>query len=793
MKQAEHTFGFPPAWGGKYPLPPRACRWATTVLLFFGLVLTTRARVDEPSAPALIQDTVPATALNTVGDQVTLTAVFSDAPPAVFQWQKISDGATNDIPGATNTILTLTNLQLADTASYVLKAVNATNQEAISYTSARPLVVNPLPAAVNNLLTIIATQTGLGNHSFTPTWTVATNDNLIAGQAPARSNGNFSEEAPGRNVNSLTADGTLEIASINQASFTTANTNYVTCGNGNAAGSTVTYSLTNSPAGYDLTNITVYGGWVNSGRDQQAYTVYYSTVTSPDLFIPLGSVNFNPADPANAPSATRITLRAATGVLARNVASVKFDFTNPAAENGFCGYAKIVLSGSNSATSPPADSRNKSHFLVATNKSPAFNLLDLLGWWIWDAKASDGQTCQFWRAFDLPADGKVINARLIMTADNQFTLYLDGHKLGSGAEWRELFDYNLLPLQLAPGRHVIAIRAFNFARQAGVILGLRIDLADGRCIEIRSDQSWKMVPNQAGGWEKMTKPPATWPAATIVGPIGTPPWWNEPDFVNMLLAPSPAKVFFWQTTWFQITSLTLCGVLALAIFGLAAQLALHRKERWLLQRERARIAMDVHDDIGSRITQLVLTGEDVQEALPEDSPVRTQLSEIWDDARRVLSSIDEILWALNPRLDTLRDFADYICDYTHKFLEPAGIECVFEVDPQMQLTTADLPLRRSLLMAIKETLNNTVKHSGATELRLKIERHRHNLVVVVQDNGHGFDPAQIPPGRNGLNNLSRRMRELGGSCHLSSQSGKGCRIEFRIPLKRAQKFSWFGK
>jgi len=111
----------------------------------------------------------------------------------------------------------------------------------------------------------------------------------------------------------------------------------------------------------------------------------------------------------------------------------------------------------------------------------------------------------------------------------------------------------------------------------------------------------------------------------------------------------------------------------------------------------------------------------------------------------------------------------------------------------MQLTTADLPLRRSLLMAIKETLNNTVKHSGATELRLKIERQRQHLMVVVQDNGRGFDPAAIKPGRNGLGNLSRRMRELGGSCQITSQPGKGCRIEFSITLKRPRRFSWLRK
>jgi len=730
-----------------------------------------------------------------VGDQVTFITVFSDSPAAIFQWQKITDGATNDIAGATNATLTLDNLQLSDTAAYRLKAVNATNRQAVTYTSARPLAIDRWPAATNNIVTLAAAQTGPEQaRSFAPTWGVTTNCNLVAGQMPSDTSGNFSLEAGGRQVRSLTSGDSLELSHVLGTTVAlTASENYVTGGNGNGAGSSVTYTLGGSTFGYNLTNVTVYGGWCDGGRDQQAYTVYYSAVTSPELFVPLARVNFRPTDPANAPSATRVTLLPVTAVLAKNVAAVKFDFMSPVSKNGFSGYAKIVLTGFPALTPPAADTRDDTKFLARMNSRHPLNRLDLLGAWIWDAETFDRQTCQLWRTFDIPANGEITRARIVITADNEFTLYIDGHEVGRAAEWQELFDYNLLPLQLAPGRHTVAIKAFNFARLAGVLLGLRIDLSDGRFIEMKSDKNWKIVPNETKGWERMRTPNATWPAASVVAPIGTAPWWSEPAFVNVLHVPPPPEVFFWQTTWFQITFLTLSGLLLLTIFVLAAQLALNQKERWLLQRERARIAMDVHDEIGSRITQLVLTGEDVQEALSEDSQVRMQLGEIWDDARKVLSSIDEILWALNPRLDTLRDFADYISDYTHNFLEPSGIESVFEVDANMKLAAADMPLRRSLLMAIKETLNNVVKHSGATRLRLKIERQRHHLVVMVQDNGCGFDPASVPAGRHGLGNLARRMHELGGSCRISSSPGRGCRIEFRIPLKRSRMFSWFRK
>ena len=80
-------------------------------------------------------------------------------------------------------------------------------------------------------------------------------------------------------------------------------------------------------------------------RDQQAYTIYYSKVSAPATFILLGSANYTPSDPAGVPSTTRATLTPASGALATNVAAVKFDFTTPASENGYCGYAQIALYG----------------------------------------------------------------------------------------------------------------------------------------------------------------------------------------------------------------------------------------------------------------------------------------------------------------------------------------------------------------------------------------------------------------------------------------------------------------
>ena len=282
---------------------------------------------------------IPVSAANVVGSQVNFTTAFGGNN--TYQWQVIRGGATNSIAGATNATLTLANLQLTNTAFYQLQVSNASG---IIMSGPGSLTVSSVPAAVNNVIASCAGQTGLSyGFPLTPTWTIAPGS-AIAGQSPSSTKGNFDLETfgGGRNVNALTAGDTL---TISQPGGVTG-TNYMTCGNGSSAGSSVIYMLTNSSAGgYNLTNITVYGGWKDAGRDQQAYTVYYSKLSAPSTFILLGSVNYNPANAANVPSATRAILTAASGALATNVAAVKFDFTNPASENGYCGYAEIGLFG----------------------------------------------------------------------------------------------------------------------------------------------------------------------------------------------------------------------------------------------------------------------------------------------------------------------------------------------------------------------------------------------------------------------------------------------------------------
>jgi len=417
---------------------------------------------------------------------------------------------------------------------------------------------------------------------------------------------------------------------------------------------------------------------------------------------------------------------------------------------------------------------------------PYFNATNGIGSWIWASNVFDSQTCQFWKTFEIPHSSSVTNARLVMTADDEFTVYLDGRELGHGVDWRELFSFDVTPI-LTTGEHVLAIRAYNSFSYGGVVFKLEVRLTDGRVVIVKSDKTWRIVPNSVTHWETRTTAANNWDPATIKAAMGGDPWSLCPVTVVGMPTLQPIRLAFWQTVWFQITVLSLFGLLILFSLRLMAQLALHRNERLLLQQERTRIAREIHDDIGSKMTQLVLHGEVAQRDLSDSLATQLQLAEICEESRSVLAAMDEILWAVNPQRDTLRDFASYVCKYAEEFLKVTRIQCLFEVSPEMPAVAFNLALRRSLLMAIKETLNNAVKYSEATELYLRIQWEDEILSVVVRDNGKGVDLNLVDPDRHGMTNMKQRMSELGGTCQIVSEPGKGCRVEFNIPLKRPRK------
>ena len=445
----------------------------------------------------------------------------------------------------------------------------------------------------------------------------------------------------------------------------------------------------------------------------------------------------------------------------------------------------FVLMDSVRAADAPAPENRDGFSAYHLSKVPA-DATNGLGSWIWTNKTFDRQTCRLWKEFDIPSGAKVSLARMKITVDDGYQFFLDGRELGQGANWRGLTEYDLT-LLLTSGHHVLAVNCFNDLFLAGLIMNLSIELDDGKNIDIQSDETWRVVPENQKNWEKLNHARAEWPAATVLPDSDRAPYLARehwPDDYMSVPRFQPLVIPFWQTGWFHLLLASVSGLFFLVCIVLLFQVAFHKQEQRLLNLERARIARDIHDDFGTRLTRLVLESEVAQNELPAQAVARHQFSRISDGLREALGAMDEVLWAVNPRHDTVSDFVTYVCEYAQTFLQPTAIQCWLEVEPDMPPLEFDLPLRRSLLLAVKEAINNAAKHSGATKLLLKIQRQDSRLNVIVEDDGKGFDPAQSSGKRNGIRNMIQRMNEVGGRCAVVSEPGKGCRVEFSIPLTR---------
>ncbi len=412
-----------------------------------------------------------------------------------------------------------------------------------------------------------------------------------------------------------------------------------------------------------------------------------------------------------------------------------------------------------------------------------------VGSWIWTSESADKQTCRLWRAFEIPKGAWVADARLRITADNGYRFMLDGRELGRGSDWRWVSEYDLTWL-LEPGTHTLAVEVFNDALEGGLLAGLRIALTSGEVIQVVSDETWWVVPDGDMRWERRRRPEPDWEPALVVGGYDSYPWTDGNRGVVQVPPALPIVLHFWQRGWFQVVLVGLCAVAILISVRLAAKLALQSRAQQVLQRERARIARDIHDDIGSGLTQLVLEGEVAQREFPAGSTPRQRFGQMCERARAVSLALEEVVWAVNSRRDTVRDFVSHVCKHAQNFFQSSAIRCRLDVEPDMPEDELDLMVRRNLFLAVKEALNNAARHSGAREVHVRVRREGTRLVVVVEDNGKGFDPSPGGGEGNGLVNMNERMNEAGGQCIVRGQPGAGCTVEFRVALSSRCRLPW---
>ena len=244
--------------------------------------------------------------------------------------------------------------------------------------------------------------------------------------------------------------------------------------------------------------------------------------------------------------------------------------------------------------------------------------------------------------------------------------------------------------------------------------------------------------------------------------------------------------FFWQTLWFRITALTgftLAVVAAVRIisFRRLQQRLQVLEQQEALHRERARIAKDIHDDVGANLTQIALLGELAQQDRTEPDKAADRLGKISGTARLAIKSLDEIVWAVNPRNDTLAHLIDYAGQFAVDFLRPAGIRCRLDLPEQPPARELSTDLRHNLFLVIKEALNNVVKHARASEVWLRTTVTPQALELAIEDNGCGFDKVADDSVSDGLRNMRQRMQDIGGQCRIESKAGAGTKVFVHLP------------
>lgn len=406
-----------------------------------------------------------------------------------------------------------------------------------------------------------------------------------------------------------------------------------------------------------------------------------------------------------------------------------------------------------------------------------------VGDWIWTAETRDQQTCRFWRRVDIPQNASVERAQITIASDNAYHLFVDGRDIGQGVIWYNLTEYDLTRI-FGPGTHILAVECFNEYLRAGLVAGLRVQMRDDRSLEVPTDGSWKIVPNDEKRWTTKRKADPHWTSAIVQASYRE---WNLPGRTphTFRLPPiQPLMVTFWQSPWFHLLILLVCAVLAALCLWLIGKLAVYSRAQQVVGLERARIARDIHDDLTAGLTQLALFGEVAQSELPQGSEARRQVAKVCEKARNLSQAMNEIIWMVNSQRDTFRDFTSYVCKYAETFFEASPIRCRFDIAEELPDLPCDLGVRRNLFLGVKEALNNALRHSGASEVRLRIHCRDQQMVVAVEDNGKGFDPALAGQQGNGLSNMSTRAAEAGGVCRISGEPGGGCRIEFAVALAR---------
>jgi ligand-binding sensor domain-containing protein/signal transduction histidine kinase len=274
--------------------------------------------------------------------------------------------------------------------------------------------------------------------------------------------------------------------------------------------------------------------------------------------------------------------------------------------------------------------------------------------------------------------------------------------------------------------------------------------------------------------------------------------WNETGAALRLEVATP----FWRTWWFlglsglAVTG-SITGAIRLVLLRRLRQRLRRSEHQRAMEKERSRIAQDMHDEIGSKLTRISFLSEMARVQAAPVPQLKQQIDSIALTARELLKNLDEIVWAVNPRNDSLEGLASYLGQYATEYFQGTAIHCELDLPACLPPHPLTADCRHNVFLTFEEALNNALKHSGASLVRVEMSLPFNVFCITVTDNGVGFifeksadgliKRAGTAQGRrfsNGLHNMRQRLADIGGDCVIESLPGRGTTVRLTIPLSQ---------
>jgi signal transduction histidine kinase/ligand-binding sensor domain-containing protein len=339
---------------------------------------------------------------------------------------------------------------------------------------------------------------------------------------------------------------------------------------------------------------------------------------------------------------------------------------------------------------------------------------------------------------------------------------------------------SLEPLRIAPGKHRVEFRYTAFSYDAPELIRFRYRVEG-------LDPDWMDAGTQRVAVYNYLPPGNFKFQLAVCDSDGV--WREAPPLLEFVVLRH-----FWQTgSFIVIASLSLMVAVVGAVHGIEKS-KLHRRLKRLeqertLERERTRIAQDLHDEMGAKLCRISFLSEHARRGDLRPEEMQEQISSISAASREVLHSLDEIVWAVNPQNDTLEHVGSYIGQYALDYFQMTGIRCELDIPTQLPSHPLTSQVRHHMFLATHEALTNILKHSGATLARVAMQSHNGSFEINISDNGKGFHyqyagttELSSTASGDGLSNMTRRLAQIGGCCRIETEPGKGTMIGLVIPI-----------